>query len=102
MRTLDTKGMTEDLTVAASGDRSTFYVQSANNPDGYLVDMAALHGNGFCNCRDFQCRCEPTYVREHKIVHFGRISRTQCKHINAVLLYLGDLVAKNMASDSAK
>jgi hypothetical protein len=90
--------MNEKLSVVATGDRMSFYVSSETGPDdGYKVDMGALGGNGFCTCRDFQCRCEPRYVNNRQIVHYGRAERSQCKHINAVLLFLGDKVAQQAA-----
>lgn len=70
----------------------TFHVQSESKDDGdyYLVDMEENDGNGFCNCKDFATRCQPAY-RECRAVHdYGQAQRTRCKHINAVVLWIGN------------
>jgi hypothetical protein len=88
----------EALTVTHTPGSMSFRVTSEESPgDEYLVDMGALDGNGFCTCRDFQCRCEPRYVATRTAVNYGRTERTRCKHINAVLLLLGGRVAEEAA-----
>jgi hypothetical protein len=90
--------MKEALTVTHTPGSMSFRVTSEESPgDEYLVDMGALDGNGFCTCRDFQCRCEPRFVATRKIVHYGRAGRSQCKHLNAVLVHLGQMVAVDAA-----
>jgi len=82
----------------ATGDHLHFHVSSGTliEPDGYMVDMEALNGNGHCTCRDFQCRGEPNFVKNgHAIINFGLVGRTRCKHINEVILHLGQMLVDN-------
>lgn len=82
------------MNIQPTGDRLKWHVSSeSGEKDGYVIDMDALHGNGHCLCRDFQCRCEPNFVKNHhQIVDFGLVGRTRCKHIHAIVLHLGQLV----------
>ena len=50
----------------------------------YLVDIYELDENGWCNCRDFECRHQPKVTRE--IERYGKVlSYSRCKHIQAAL-----------------
>lgn len=80
------------MTVTPTGDRLTFSVTSTDDKDNYTVDMAADGGNAACTCRDWQCRRSPQYRKTKTIVDYGTPLSTRCKHINAVLLYLGNCV----------
>lgn len=73
-------------------DKLQFLVDSTKNKDGYIVDMECNHGNGICTCPDFRCRKQSLYEKNHKSVNYGVDGATRCKHINLVLLYLGDIV----------
>ena len=86
------------MTVHPTGDSLRFHVSSDTGeaPDGYIVDLESMNGNGFCLCRDFACRCEPAYRHAGKIVNFGQAGRTRCKHINAALQYLGQMVVEKV------
>lgn len=80
------------MTVTPTGDRLTFSVTSTDDKDNYMVDMAADDGNGLCTCPDHRCRGTSNYRKNKIIVEYGSVNRTRCKHINAVLLYLGNCV----------
>lgn len=86
------------MTIQPTGDRLKWLVSSeSGEKDGYIVDMDALNGNGHCLCRDFQCRCEPNFVKNgHTIINFGLVGRTRCKHVQAVVLHLGQMVVDNV------
>ena len=80
------------MEVVFTGGHLTYEVSSADDRDGYHVDMAANEGNGECLCRDFQCRCFPIWRKEVKIVDYHSLGRTRCKHIQAVIMFLGNKV----------
>jgi hypothetical protein len=42
--------------------------------DLYLVDLLEYEGNGWCNCRDFECRHQPLLER-------GDPTIRRCKHL---------------------
>jgi hypothetical protein len=66
---------------------STFFVRLTPEGGLYYIDMDELSGNGFCACRDFECRHLPKL--EHQIDKKGEITEfSRCKHIIAVIDYL--------------
>lgn len=84
------------MTVTPKED-GVFEVSSADDKDHYTVDMAALDGKPACTCRDYVCRCQPRLTRGEKVILYGSVNRNTCKHIHAVILYLGKQVAARMA-----
>lgn len=66
-------------------------VQSESNLDQiHKVDMADNNGNGWCSCKDFTTRCQPSFRQTKRIREYGLVERTRCKHINAVVLWIGN------------
>ncbi len=82
------------MKVESAGEANTFRVYSADG-DGsyYLVDISANGGRGGCQCVDFGARCQPRIDRHEKHKDYPDPARTQCKHVHAVLLWLGKMVA---------
>lgn len=67
-------------------EHGRFYVKSGSG-DEYLVDIEEYEGNGFCACRDFECRHQPALERELDAT--GRIgAHRRCKHIVMVMNHL--------------
>jgi hypothetical protein len=81
------------IPVEFAHEKGRFFV----GEERYLVDAAANQGNGECSCRDFICRRYPEYKRTKKIVPYGEPGASQCKHINAVRLFLGGRVMEQMS-----
>jgi len=80
----------EKLSVEHRGTLS-FHVASESKEEAfYLVDMEEHGGNGACSCRDFQTRCFPHHRDTGTIIDYGPGLRTRCKHINAVILWIGN------------
>jgi len=65
-----------------------FLVRSSTTSEEYLVDLAALNGNGSCTCKDFQCRIEPKLSRGQKP------PRYLCKHLRAAREHLTNMLIK--------
>lgn len=67
-----------------------FHVASeSKEEDFYVVDMEHHKGIGECSCRDWQTRCSPR-IRTGETGHdWPHPLRCNCKHINAVLLWIG-------------
>lgn len=69
----------------------TFHVSSESKEEEfYTIDMAEHEGNGVCTCRDFATRCEPEFRQAQHIREYGQHNRTRCKHINAVVIWIGN------------
>ena len=83
------------MTVTPEG-AGVFRVTSADDKDHYTVDVTAFDGKPVCTCRDWQCRCSPK-LKTEKVILYGSIHRNTCKHIHAVIMYLGKQVAARMA-----
>jgi hypothetical protein len=81
------------IPVEFAHEKGRFFV----GEERYLVDAAAHDGNAECSCRDWICRCFPAYKQSKTIVPYGEEGRTQCKHINAVRLFLGGRVMEQMS-----
>jgi hypothetical protein len=82
--------------VRHTGDQGTFSVSSADDTDPYTVDLMANEGFMACTCRDWQCRCAPLARERKPLKAFGTPTRGYCKHIHAVLLFLGQTVAAQL------
>ena len=82
------------MKVESHGENMTFRCYSADG-DGsyYLVDLTANHGRGGCQCVDFGTRCQPRIDQGRPHRDHPHPERTHCKHITAVLLWLGKMVA---------
>mgnify|MGYP006266639517 CR=1 FL=1 len=76
------------------GEPFRFWVQSSDaNP--HLVDMTEYKGNGECSCGDFRFKKLMNYrANNYRIVNYGSVNSTRCKHINSVLIHLGSLVVE--------
>ncbi len=74
--------------------RVQFRVPSDNGKDSYIVDMHENIPNGLCSCWDFLSRRQKNWDANHVVVNYGRPGATRCKHINAVLLSLGEAAVK--------
>jgi hypothetical protein len=83
------------MTVSPTGDSFVFHASSVDDKDPYTVAMLENDGNGACSCRDFQCRCQPRWNKTGKVEEYGSVNRTRCKHINAVIMFLGNAVVAN-------
>lgn len=57
------------------------------NKDAYLVDLFEYSGNGFCGCVDFEM------VRMPLLRRGVRSRQTQCKHIHAAYVFIGEKVS---------
>jgi hypothetical protein len=79
--------------VTPTGDAFTFSVTSADDKDNYTVDVLANDGQMACTCTDWQCRCSPRCRSGGLLKPYGHPDRSICKHIQAVLVYLGQSVA---------
>jgi hypothetical protein len=78
--------------VTPTGDANTFSVTSADDPDHYFVDTSANKGRMACTCGDWHHRRAKLLLMGEKVKPFGSPNRNICKHINAVLTYLGQCV----------
>ena len=88
------------MKVTHANESGSFWVQSADDHEPYKVDMTANEGNGECLCRDFQCRCFPQWRKSGKIVDYASLERTRCKHLNAVIMFLGNHVVDRLNGKS--
>ena len=74
------------------GEAMRFWVQSSGDYP-HLVDMNENNGNGECSCGDFKYKKIICFRNNGKrIVNYGFANTTRCKHINTVLVHLGNLV----------
>lgn len=64
-------------------DRLTYEVLSSDGTETYLVDLLENKGNGGCSCPDFTCRRLPKFKETGKIVPYGWLESTHCRHISA-------------------
>lgn len=76
-----------------------FFVESADK-DGtkYQIDMEENYPNGICQCTDFGARCQKAWNLTRKVEEYTTTNRTRCKHINAVIMWLGNEVIKRAAN----
>jgi len=76
-----------------------FFVESADK-DGtkYQIDMEENYPNGICQCTDFGARCQKAWNLTRKVEEYTTPKRTRCKHINAVIIWLGNEVIKRAAN----
>ena len=76
-----------------------FFVESADK-DGtkYQIDMEENYPNGICQCTDFGARCQKAWNLTRKVEEYTTTNRTRCKHINAVIIWLGNEVIKRAAN----
>lgn len=80
-------------------DRARFSVPSSKGEQDYVVDMAPNRGNGACHCVDFRTRCQPRFDKTGTVVNYeAGEPRSRCKHINAVLIHLGETVAQRLCA----
>ena len=79
--------------------RMQFFVESADK-DGtkYQIDMEENYPNGTCQCTDFGARCQKAWNLTRKVEEYTTTNRTRCKHINAVIIWLGNEVIKRAAN----
>lgn len=77
-----------------------FHVTSEDTT--YLVDMEELNGNGRCTCRDFECRRAPLYKQNGMVRERYEDYATRCRHINAVVLMIGNMVIGQTLHGKAK
>ena len=79
----------EDLAVEHRG-QLLFHVQSQSKEEAfYVVDMEENKGIGRCTCRDWETRCSPR-IRDGLPYHdYPHAERLTCKHVNAVILWIG-------------
>jgi hypothetical protein len=81
------------MKVTPTGDGRSFYVTSTDDKDHYVVDIMENEGRGVCSCTDHRCRCQPRLNRGDKAIPYRFThTRTQCKHIERVLEYLGTML----------
>ena len=76
------------------GELMRFRVMSdPENPEegSYLVDLAALGGNGQCDCPHFRIRLQPHIAIVAKYGHWVR-----CKHIRRARSYFLDEIIKEL------
>ena len=64
------------------GEPFRYWVASENSKSWHLVDLTERGGQGACDCHDFQCRANPNWRRFGKHIPWGRVGRTDCKHIH--------------------
>ena len=72
-----------------------FHVSSADG-DGsfYLVDMGENDGNGMCQCVDYGARRQKQWEATKVVKEYREPNATRCKHIDAVVMWLGNAVIK--------
>ncbi len=76
-----------------------FHAPSSSGGKPYVIDIAAYRGNGSCSCPDFLARCKPAWDKLKVVVEFSDSKeRTRCKHINAVILHLGNTLAQRISA----
>jgi hypothetical protein len=81
------------MIVTPTGDGRSFNVTSADDKDHYIVDIMENEGRGVCSCRDHSCRCQPRLNKDHPAIPYRFTEqRTQCKHMERVIEYLGVMV----------
>jgi hypothetical protein len=78
------------MKVTPTNDGRSFNVTSTDDKDHYVVDIMENEGRGVCSCADFRCRCQPRLNRGDRAIPYRNTHiRTQCKHIERVIEYLG-------------
>jgi hypothetical protein len=82
--------ITEKIKVEHRGSLSFHVYSESKDEEFYVVDMELNGGNGVCTCKDFSARCQPQFRENNVIREYGNAQRTRCKHINAVLLWIGN------------
>jgi hypothetical protein len=77
-----------------------FTAPSLSGGRPYVIDIAEYRGNGSCSCPDFLTRCKPVWDESKVVVEFAEKdpARTRCKHINAVILHLGNTLAQRISA----
>jgi hypothetical protein len=75
-----------------------FFVESAGTEGSkYQVDMEENYPNGKCSCTDFGTRCQKVWNEVRVVEEYTEPKRTRCKHINAVIMWLGNAVINRAA-----
>lgn len=100
---------------------------SDDEHEPHLQDLKGYEGNGYCTCRDFQCRCIPNikeqqdkyqgrFFRRDYFLHFQTViykgdrkthailakadpERTRCKHLMVALKDFTDRTLNQIAQD---
>lgn len=75
------------------GELLRYRVASDNELDGYLVDLAALDGNGICQCKAFQIQ-GLSQLKERR--RLGVPGAVRCKHIHRARAFLLDQLIQRM------
>ena len=65
-----------------------FFCESTDGTTKYTVDLEENYPNGKCSCTDFGARCQKAWTEP---------TRTRCKHINGVVMWLGNAVINRAA-----
>src|SRR5437762_11321590 len=65
------------------GERSRWLVPSDSEPIPHFVDLDEYGGVGWCSCKDFEIRKQPTLERKENLP--GHDALWRCKHIRRVL-----------------
>jgi hypothetical protein len=87
------------MKVKHSGDAWVFHVESDDERSKfYVVDVLESWPNCVCSCTDYSTRCGPRYKATKIVKERTEQERTRCKHINAVVMFLGNKVINGARS----
>ena len=74
-----------------------FFCESTDGTTKYTVDLEENYPNGKCSCTDFGARCQKAWNEARVVSEYSEPTRTRCKHINGVVMWLGNAVINRAA-----
>lgn len=82
------------MTVRRYDSPLRYFVGSASRPNTeHLVELDAFHGNGACQCENFDFNMRPILERRR---HDHRNPPIRCKHIKAAREFLADDIIRRL------